>query len=85
MDDRFVVDQIDGGEDPLAQFLQGGDANVAERGACELGEETLDEIEPGAMFGGEHECEAACRLLGEPSLCFLGYVGGMIVEDDLDR
>ena len=85
MDDGFAVGEVDGGEDSLAQFVQGGDANVAERGARELGEETLDEIEPGAMFGCEHEGEAAFGLLGEPGLGFLGYMSGMIVEDDLDR
>src|SRR5450755_1308839 len=58
---------------------------MAERGAGELRKEPLDEVEPGAVFGREHEGEAALGLLGEPSLGFLGYVGGMIVEDDLDR
>ena len=37
------------------------------------------------MFGGEHKGEAALRLLRQPSLGLLGKVGGMIVEDDLDR
>ena len=58
---------------------------MAEHGAGELGEESLDEIEPGAMLGSEDEGEAALGLLGEPGLGFLGDVSGMIVEDDLDR
>ena len=84
MDDRFAVGEVDGGEDSLTQFLQGGDANVAERGAGELGKESFDKVEPGAVLGREYEGEAAFGLLGEPSPGFLGNVSGMIVEDDLD-
>ena len=66
------------------RLLQGLD-NLAQHGTCELGEEALDEIEPGAVLGREHEGEATVALLGEPSLRLPGDVGGMIVEDDLDR
>ena len=45
----------------------------------------LDEVEPGAVLLGEGKFETAGRLIGEPSLCLLGAVGGMIVEDQLDR
>src|SRR5271165_2659454 len=38
-----------------------------------------------AVFGREHEGEASFGLLGEPGLGFLGYMGGVIVEDELDR
>src|ERR1700676_602175 len=34
--------------------------------AGEFGEETLDEVEPGAVFGCEGELEAAHRFSGEP-------------------
>src|SRR5207344_549970 len=61
------------------------DADVAQDGAGKLGKEALDEIEPGAVLGCEGEFEAASGLLGEPSFGFLGNVGGMIVEDQLDR
>jgi hypothetical protein len=37
------------------------------------------------VLGREDEFEAASRLIGEPSPGFLGDVGGMIVEDQLDR
>ncbi len=37
------------------------------------------------MLGREGEFEAACRLLGEPCFGLLGDMGGMIVEDDVDR
>ena len=85
MNDRSTVDAIDGVQDSLAQFLRRGDADVAEHGAGELGEEALDEIEPGAVLGREYEGEASFGSLGEPSPGFLGFVGGVIVENDLDR
>src|SRR5271166_301320 len=85
MDDGVSVELVHGGDDALLEFLFGCDSNVAQHGACELGEEALDEIEPGAVLGGEGEFEAAGGLLGEPSFGFLGNVRGMIVEDQLDR
>src|ERR1700741_5675056 len=51
----------------------------------ELGEETLDEIEPRAVLGGEGELERPSRWSGEPGSGFSRYVRGMIVEDQLDR
>src|SRR5271166_1431542 len=84
MDDWVTVDVIDSCHDGVFQFLLGCDADMAQHGTCELGEEALDEIEPGAVLGREHEGEATVALLGEPSLRLPGDVGGMIVEDDLD-
>ena len=54
-------------------------------GAGELGEEALDEVEPGAVLGREGKVEAACRSGVEPSSGFPRDVRGMIVEDQLDR
>ena len=54
-------------------------------GAGELGEEALDEVEPGAVFWREREVEAACGSRVEPSSGFARDVCGMIVEDQLDR
>src|ERR1700752_5132406 len=51
----------------------------------ELGEESLDEIEPRAVLGGEGELEASSRSSGEPGSGFSRYVRGMVVEDQLDR
>ena len=85
MDDGVSIEVIHGGHDPILEFLFGCDADVAQHGSCELGEEALDEIEPGAVLGGEGELEATLELLGEPSLGLLGDVCGMIVEDQLDR
>ena len=58
---------------------------MAQDGAGELGEETFDEVEPGAVLGREGEVETVRGLLGEPGLCLFGDVRGMIVEDQLDR
>ena len=54
-------------------------------GAGELGEEALDEVEPGAVLGREGKVEAACRPGVEPGSGFPRNVCGMIVEDQLDR
>src|SRR6266852_4277102 len=51
----------------------------------ELGEEALDEVEPGAVFGREGEREAARRLSSEPSLGFPGDMRRVVVQDHLDR
>ncbi len=69
----------------VLELLFGCDADMAQHRAGELGEETLDEIKPGAVLGREDEFEAAGRLLREPSLGLLGDVRRMIVEDQLDR
>src|SRR5271166_5394368 len=85
MDDGVSVELVDGGHDALLEFLFGCDSDVAQDGAGELGEETLDEIEPEAVLGREGEFESTGRLLGEPSLGLLRDVRRMIVEDQLDR
>jgi hypothetical protein len=54
-------------------------------GAGEFGKEALDEIEPGAVLGSESEFEAVRGLAGEPGCRLFGDLGGMIVEDQLDR
>src|SRR5208337_1404413 len=85
MDDGVSVELVHGGDDALLEFLFGCDSDVAQDRAGELGEETLDEIEPGAVLGREGEFESTGRLLGEPSLGLLGDVRRVIVEDQLDR
>ena len=85
MDDGLLVDVVDGGQDALGELLFGTNPDVPEHGTRELGKEALDEIEPGAMLRGEGKFEPAVKLVGKPSLGFLRSVGGMVVEDDLDR
>ena len=55
MDDGVSVELVHGGDDALLEFLFGCDSNVAQHGACELGEEALDQIEPGAVLWDEDE------------------------------
>src|SRR6202035_5766208 len=83
--DRAAVDPVDFGEDSLAQLRQGSDADMAKHGAGELGGEFLDEIEPGTVFWRVDDGKASIGLLGEPSHRLLVFVGGVIVEDELDR
>ena len=58
---------------------------MAQDRASELGEEALDEIQPRTMLGREDEREASRWSSVEPGSCFSRYVGGMIIEDQLDR
>ena len=84
MNDGFLVEAIDGSHDSILEFLFGCDADVAQDGAGELGEEAFDQVQPGAVLGREGELEAA-RSGGEPRIRLFGDVGGMIVEDQADR
>src|ERR1700674_4898294 len=72
MHDGIAVYAIDLRQDAPFELLFVGDANVAQHRAGELGEEAFDEIEPGAVFGQEGECEASLRLLSQPGPGFLG-------------
>jgi hypothetical protein len=72
VDDGIAIEFIHGGHDAVLKFLFGFDADVAQHRAGELGDEALDEIEPGAVLGCEGEFEAADRLIGEPNLGLLG-------------
>jgi hypothetical protein len=57
---------------------------VAQDRTGELGEEALDEVEPGAVLGRESEREATRRLSGEPSSGFFGDMRRVVVEDQPD-
>src|SRR5690348_12502994 len=50
---------------------------------CEFGEEALDGVEPGSGCGGEVEDEA--RMFLEPRHDIGMLVGGIVVDDDMDR
>src|ERR1700733_9692561 len=84
MDDGFSVEIIEVGEYSGLEFFLGCDANAAEHGPRHLGEEAFHKIEPGTMFRGKYEGEAALGLGGKPRLGFFGDVRGMVVEDQLD-
>jgi len=85
VDDGLLVDAVDSGQDAIFELLFGSDPDMTQHGARELGEEALDQVEPRAVFRGEDEGEAAFGLCREPRLGFFGDVGGMVVEDQLDR
>src|SRR5206468_1377013 len=85
VDNGIPIDVLDTSHDALLEFVLGCHPDVAQDRSGELGEESLDEIEPGAVLGREGELEAAGRSSGEPSSGFSRDVRGMIVEDQLDR
>ena len=58
----MAIEFLHGSHDAVLEFLLGGDADVAQHRAGELGEEALDEIEPGTMLRCEGEFEAADRF-----------------------
>jgi hypothetical protein len=59
VDHGISVEVLDCGHDAVLEFLFGSDTKMAQDGACELGKETLDQVEPGAMGRREGELEAA--------------------------
>jgi hypothetical protein len=69
VNDGLLIEEVHCGHDAILEFLFGCDADVAQHGAGELGKETLDEVEPGAMRGCEGEFEAMCGLLTLPAAC----------------
>ena len=84
MDDRLTVDLVKGGRDTVFQFVPECDADMAEHGTGEPVEETLHEIDPGAVLGRGHECEATIARLGEARLGLSRDVGGMSPADEPD-
>src|SRR5262249_12624224 len=61
------------------------DADVAQDRTRQLGEEALDKIEPRPMRRREGEGKAPDRLRGKPARSLARDMGGMVVENDLDR
>ena len=74
MNDGVLVEVVHGGHETILELLLGGDADVAQHRARQLRKETLDQVEPGAMFGGKSEFEAVRGLIGEPGSGLLGDV-----------
>ena len=63
----MAVDVVDTGHDALLELVLRCHPDVAQDRSGELGEEALDEVEPGAVLGCERELEAAGRSSGKPS------------------
>jgi hypothetical protein len=85
MDDRMTIDILDTSHDAFLELLLGRYPDVAQDRTGELGEEALDEVEPGAVLGCEGELEATIRSRGEPGSGLSRDVRGMIVENQFDR
>jgi hypothetical protein len=81
----MAIDVVNTRDDALLKLVLGGHPDVAQDRTGELGKEALNEVEPGGVLGREGELEAFGRPSGEPGSGFSRYVGGMIVEDQLDR
>src|SRR5579872_5186993 len=81
----MAIDILDASHDALPEFVFRCHPDVTQDRAGELGEEALDEVEPGAVLGREGELESATRSSGEPSFGLSRDVCRMIVEDQLDR
>src|SRR5690242_21948328 len=84
VDDRISVEIAEVGKDTASEFGLGSDPKVTQQRARHFGKEALHEIEPGAVFWGEHEGETPLRLRGNPGLGFFGNMGRVNVEDQLD-
>ena len=85
MDDRLSIDVVDEVHEALLEFVFRGNPDMAQDRACHLGEEALDQIEPGTVGRCEGEGKAPRGLRRQPSRGLARDVGGMVVEDDLDR
>jgi hypothetical protein len=48
MDDWMLVDVIHGSHDAILELLFGCNTDVAQDGACELGKEAFNKVQPGA-------------------------------------
>ena len=84
MNDGVAIEFIHGGHDAVLELLLGCDTDVTQDRAGELGEEALDEVEPGAVFGREGEFKATGWLGGEKRPGLLGNMRRVIVEDQFD-
>ena len=74
---HVAVEVIDRGHEALLELLFGGDTDVGQDGARQLGEEAFGEVEPGAVLGSEGELKPAGGLLGEPSSGLSGDMRGI--------
>ena len=57
MDDRVTVEVVEIGGNTIFEFGLRCDADMAEHRARHFGKEALNEVEPRAVFRGEHEAK----------------------------
>ena len=68
--------------DGFLQFIDGTEDAALKAPACELGEETLDGIEPGG--GSRGEVEGPARMADKPYAHLGMFVGGVVVDNGVD-
>ena len=80
---RLLVMDVDEGVDGALQVDEGVEDAVLQPSSRELGEEAFDGVQP--RTGGGCEVEGPARVAGEPCLHLRVFVGGVVVEHDVDR
>ena len=78
MDDGVAIDVVDTRHDALLELVFRCHPDMAQDRASELGEEALDQVEPGAVLGSEGELEPSDWSSGKPSPCLSRDVRRMI-------
>jgi len=74
----LLDEAIDGG----LEIDDGAEDAVLQASASQLGEEALDAVQPGTRR--RHEVESPARMPSEPSADLRLFVGGVVVEDNVD-
>jgi hypothetical protein len=74
VDDGVAIDVLDTGHDALLELLLRCHPDVAQDRAGELGEEALDEVEPGAVLQGRsvQRCDALAQSMPSVPPLFVG-------------
>jgi hypothetical protein len=52
VEDGLWVDVVDGGQEAIFKLLFGSDQDMTQRGARELGEEAINQVEPAPLILG---------------------------------
>ena len=83
MDDWLRVDFSDSREDSILQLLDGGDADVFEKGSRHLAKQCFGDVQPRSMRGSENVPEPV-GVFGQITAGLFGEMSGVVVEDDSD-
>ena len=77
-----MIAMVDIGVDDPYEIANAGHGEATELSLIELAEEAFDEIEPRGACG--HEMEMDARVAPQPPPNLLVFVGGVVVEDNVD-
>ena len=80
---RLLIVLFEEAVDRGLQVCDGSEDAALEPALCESGEEALDRVEPGS--GRRREVERPSRVTFEPSANVGMLVGGVVVDDGVDR